>query len=67
MPSPDELNGLPRFSQLLKKAKLAALVKASGKRLSRREIIELKVGRKKPHHRTQQLLESILKRFGFLY
>ena len=50
----------------LKKAKLEVLVEACGKRLCRREIIELRASRKKPHRRTQQLLESILKRLGFL-
>jgi len=46
--------------------KLGVLTEACGKRLSRREIIELRAGRKKPHRRAQQLLESILKRLGFL-
>jgi len=50
----------------LKKAKLEVMVEACGKRLCRREIIELRASRKKPHRRTQQLLESILKRLGFL-
>jgi hypothetical protein len=50
----------------LRKPKLEVLVEACGKRLCRREIIELRAGRKKPHRRTQQLLESILKRLGFL-
>ncbi len=46
----------------LKKTKLKALVKACGKSLSRREIIELRAGRKKPHRKTQELLVDILKR-----
>ena len=50
----------------LKKPKLEVLVEACGKRLCRRGIIELRAGRKKPHRRTQQLLESILKKLGFL-
>src|SRR5215467_8022812 len=54
-----------KIQPALKKIKLVALVKACGKRLSRREIIELRAGRKKPHRRTQQLHESILKRLGF--
>jgi hypothetical protein len=41
-------------------------VEACGKRLYRRGIIELPAGREKPHRGTQQLLESILKRLGFL-
>jgi hypothetical protein len=49
-----------------KKVKLTVLVKACGKRLSSREIIELRAGRKKPHRKTQELLESILKQLNFL-
>jgi hypothetical protein len=57
---------ITKIQPALKKPKLEVLVEASGKRLCRREIIELRAGRKKPHRRTQQLLESILKRLGFL-
>jgi hypothetical protein len=46
--------------------KLEVLVEACGKRLSRREIIELRAGRKKPHRGTQELLKSILEKIGFL-
>ncbi len=47
-----------------KKAKLEVLVEACGKRLCRREIIELRAGAASQD--TQQLLESILKRLSFL-
>jgi len=57
---------MTKIQPALKKPKLEVLVEACGKRLSRREIIELRAGRKKPHRGTQQLLESILKRLGFL-
>src|SRR5215469_18247381 len=57
---------ITKIQPALKKAKLAVLVKACGKRLSRREIIELRADRKKPHRKTRELLESILKRLGFL-
>jgi hypothetical protein len=55
-----------KIQPALKKVPLIVLVRECGKRLSRRELIELRAGRKKPHRRTQQLLESILKRLGFL-
>ena len=55
-----------KIQPALKRPSLIALVKACGNRLSRREIIELRAGRKKPHRKTQELLKSILKRFGFL-
>jgi hypothetical protein len=63
---PQRTEWVTKIQPALKKVKLVALVKACGKRLSRREIIELRSGRKKPHRRTQRLLESILKRLGFL-
>ena len=63
---PKRSEWITKIQPALKKPKLEVLVEACGKRLSRREIIELRAGRKKPHRRTQQLLESILKRLGFL-
>ena len=50
----------------LKKVKLAVLVKACGKRLSRRELIELRAGRKKPHPKTQEMLLAVLKDLGLI-
>jgi hypothetical protein len=50
----------------LKKPKLRALVKACGKLLSRRELIELKAGRSKPHRRNQELLVAILKKLELI-
>jgi len=63
---PKRTEWITKIHPVLTKTKLAVLVKACGKRLSRREIIELRADRKKPHRKTQQLLESILKRLGFL-
>src|SRR5215469_1462363 len=63
---PKRSEWITKIQPALKTVKLAVLVKACGKRLSRREIIELRAGRKKPHRKTQELLESILKRLGFL-
>src|SRR5215469_15399618 len=55
-----------KIQPALKKARLRALVEACRKRLSRREIIELRAGRKKPHRKTQELLVAILKELGHL-
>jgi len=63
---PKRTEWITKVQPALKKPKLEVLVEACGKRLSRRERIELRAGRKKPHGGTQQLLESILKRLGFL-
>jgi hypothetical protein len=57
---------ITKIQPALRKPKLEVLVEACGKQLCRREIIELRAGRKKPHRRTQHLLESILKRLVFL-
>ncbi len=54
-----------KIQPALKKLPLIDIVKACGNRLSRREIIELRAGRKKPHRKTQELLESILKQLVF--
>jgi hypothetical protein len=63
---PQRSEWVTKIQPALKKAKLEALVEACEKRLCRREIIELRAGRKKPHRKNQELLQSILKGFGFL-
>jgi hypothetical protein len=63
---PRRTEWITKIQPALRKPKLEVLVEACGKQLCRREIIELRAGRKKLHRRTQQLLESILKRLGFL-
>jgi hypothetical protein len=63
---PKRTEWITKIQPTLKKPKLEVLVEACGKQLCRREIIELRAGRKKLHRRTQQLLESILNRLGFL-
>ena len=63
---PKQTEWITKIQPALKKPKLEVLVEACGKRLCRREIIELRADRKKPHRRTQQLLESILKGLGLL-
>jgi hypothetical protein len=55
-----------KIQPALKKAPLYVLVRECGKRLSRRELIELRAGRSKPHRKTKDLLVSILKGLGLL-
>jgi hypothetical protein len=55
-----------KIQPTLKKPPLHVLVQACGKRLSRREIIELRAGRSKPHRKTQELLAAILKTLGLV-
>jgi hypothetical protein len=50
----------------LRKTKLKALVKACGKELSRREIIELRAGRSKPHRKTLELVVGVLKKLKLI-
>ena len=57
---------ITKIQPALKKVSLSILAKECGKRLSRRELIELRAGRSKPHRKTRDLLVSILKGLGFL-
>jgi hypothetical protein len=50
----------------LKKAPLKVLLDKCRGKFSRSGLIELRAGRSKPHPKTQELLESILRRVGFL-
>lgn len=63
---PRRTEWITKIQPTLKKAKLAALVKACGKRLSRRELIELRAGRSQPHRKTQELLVGILKKLKLI-
>jgi len=62
---PRRTEWITKIQPALKKPKLEVLVEACGKRLCRREIIELRAGRKKPHRKSQELLASILEKLGF--
>ena len=62
---PKRTEWITKIQPALKKPKLEVLVEACGKRLSRREIIELRAGRKKPHRKSQELLASVLEKLGF--
>jgi len=57
---------ITKIQPALKKLSLSDLVKECGNRLSRREIIELRASRSRPHRKTQELLESILRKLGLL-
>jgi hypothetical protein len=48
----------------LKQVPLGKLVKECLGRLSRRELIELRAGRSRPHRRNRELLVSILRKLG---
>jgi hypothetical protein len=63
---PKRSEWITKIQPALKKSPLSVLVKECGTRLSRREIIELRAARSKPHRKTRELLESILKKLGFL-
>jgi hypothetical protein len=61
---PKRTEWITKIQPTLKKPKLEVLVEVCGKRLCRQEIIELRAGRKKPHHGTEKLLAEILKKLG---
>ena len=63
---PKRSEWIPKIQPALKKPPLHVLVKACGEKLSRRELIELRAGRSKPHRKTQELLVAILKNFGLV-
>ena len=62
---PKRTEWMVKIQPVLKIAKLRVLVKTCGKRLCRREIIELRAGRKQPHRKSQELLASVLEKLGF--
>jgi hypothetical protein len=63
---PKRSEWITKIQPALKKLQLSVLVKECGTRLSRREIIELRAGRSRPHRKTRDLLVSILKDLGLL-
>ncbi len=58
--------GHTKIQPALKKAPLSVLVKECAGRLSRRELIELRAGRSKPHRKTRELLDSMLRKLDVL-
>jgi ribonuclease BN (tRNA processing enzyme) len=63
---PKRTEWITKIQPALRKPSLQLLAKICEKRISRRELIELRAGRSKPHRKNQELLESILKKLGFL-
>ena len=63
---PKRSEWITKIQPALKKVKLKVLVDLCGGKLKRREIIELRAGRSKPHRTNQELLVSILKKLDFL-
>jgi hypothetical protein len=63
---PRRTEWITKIQPALKKPELKVLTKACGKLLSRRELIELRAGRSKPHRKNQKLLAEILKKLGLL-
>jgi hypothetical protein len=63
---PKRTEWITKIQPALKKPKLEVLVEECGKRWSRREIIELRADRTKPHRGTQEILKSILEKLGLL-
>jgi hypothetical protein len=57
---PRRTEWIVKIQPALKKAKLKILVRLCKNKLSRREVIELRAGRKKPHRKTQELLAGVL-------
>ena len=55
-----------KIQPALKKPKLRLLVKACMGRMSRRELIELRAARSKPHRKNQELLAAILRNLSLL-
>jgi hypothetical protein len=55
-----------KFQPALKSAKLKTLVDACGQKPSRRELIELRAGRSKPHRKTQELIVAVLKKLALI-
>lgn len=55
-----------KIQPALKKVSLSVLVRECGERLSRRELIELRAGRSRPHRKTQELLVQVLKDLALL-
>jgi hypothetical protein len=63
---PKRSEWITKIQPALKKASLSVLVKECGTRLSRREIIELRAGRSRPHRKNRELLTELVRRLGLL-
>jgi hypothetical protein len=63
---PKRTEWIVKIQPALKKAKLKILVRLCENKLSRREIVELRAGRKKPHRKTQELIVITLTKLGLI-
>jgi hypothetical protein len=63
---PRRTEWITKIQPALKKAKLEILVRACKDKMSRREIIELRAGRSKPHRKNRELLAAILQKIKFI-
>jgi hypothetical protein len=63
---PKRSEWITKTQPALKKPKLKVLVEACGKRLSRRELIELRAGRSRPHRKTAEFLGEMLRKIRLL-
>jgi hypothetical protein len=63
---PRRTEWIVKIQPALKRAKLKALVKACGNKFSRREIIEQRAGRSKPHCKTLELVVGVLKKLKLI-
>jgi hypothetical protein len=64
---PKRTEWISKIQPALKKQPLHLLVKACGTRISRRELIELRAGRSKPHRKTQEFLVLVLRDLGLVF
>jgi hypothetical protein len=55
-----------KIQPALKKPKFKVLVDMCKPQISRRELVELKAGRSKPHRRNQELLLAVLNNLGLI-
>jgi len=63
---PKRTEWITKIQPALKKLPLSVLVKECGNRLSRRELIELRAGRSRPHRKNRELLAEVVRRLGLL-
>jgi len=61
---PKRTEWITKTQPALKKGKLKILVKACHGKLSRRELIDLRAGRRKPHGKNRELLTAILQQIN---
>lgn len=63
---PKRTEWITKIQPALKKVPLHVLVKVCEKQISRRELIELRAGRSRPHRKNQEFLVLVLRNLGLL-